>query len=166
MTDPFDDTDIDDDPQMQTISVEMLTPLAPTQKPKVGRPKDSPRTQARKVLTRKEREEGGAIARDLPLWSETLPDYKEEAKFHGNLGLRFLKNITATEILKMPVRDRVASAKISHRIRDALLARPAANIDFGARRSRLDALQELQQELARRERERATIDITPEKKEH
>ena len=166
MTDPFDDTDIDDDPQMQTISVEMLTPPEVPKKNKGGRPKNSVRTQMRKTLTRAEREEEGAIARDLPLWSETLPDYKQEAKFQGNLGLRFLKNITAAQILKMTVRDRVTSAKICFANRNLLLDQPTANIDFDGRRALLDALPQLQEELARRERERATIDITPDEEEH
>ena len=98
---------------------------------------------------------------DRVLFETELLHTRAEAKFHGNLGLKFLRGITQDQIGKMIVRDRVTSAKICFTTRDQLLDRPTATINFSARQNMATAIEELRKEGERRERERMTIDVTP-----
>ena len=100
--------------------------------------------------------------RDRALWETEGPDNKTEARFLRNQRARLLRGIPRKHIDLMTIRDRVTSAQVLFNMEQLLLDKPTANISFEKRREMHTLLPILQQEMARREQERQTIDISPE----
>lgn len=149
--DPYLDDDYDEEAEAKIKAV--MAPLV------VTKPLDAPKTGRKKGVTDKDlAEEADRLA-----WETPLAKTADEAKFMGNLGLRFLKGITTTQINKMNIKDRVNSSRTLFDMKQLLLDKPTVSYSFAERQSVQAVLAKAQAELARRERERNTIDISPNK---
>jgi hypothetical protein len=108
-----------------------------------------------------EKAEEAERIRDRALWANALPDPKDEERFWGNLGHRLVRGITRAQMDKMTIRDRVTAARQCFDVRQVLRDRPMTNINYDGRKTIMDAIPALTEELERRKRERATINVTP-----
>ena len=113
-------------------------------------------------LSQEEMAEIADRERDASTWEAATPESADEARFYANLGLRLTRGIKNSDIRKMNIGDRIQSARRCFDMRQLLLDQPTANINYDARGNILEALPALQEELARRQREKNTVDITPE----
>lgn len=147
--DPFDDDDYDPEDEAKIRAV--MAPLV------VTKPVDAPKTGRKKGQTDVDLAEEA----DRMAWETPLAKTADEAKFMGNLGLRFLKGITTAQINKMHVKDRVNSSRTLFDMKQLLLDKPTVSYSFAERQSVQAVLEKAQAELERRERERTTIDVTP-----
>ncbi len=99
--------------------------------------------------------------RDRALWETAEPDSQTEARFYANLRQKILRGISREKINAMTIRDRVTAGKQLFEMQQLLLDKPTANINFEMRQEAPKVLDAVKAELARRERERQTIDVTP-----
>ena len=115
----------------------------------------------KKTLHEDEAQELQDRARDIRTWQDPVPETEREAAFYANLGLRLTRGIKQEDIRKMSVSDRITASRRCFDIRQQLQDRPPSKINYDARSGIMDALPALQAELARRQRERTTINVTP-----
>ena len=148
--DPFEDDEYDEEAEAKIRAV--MAPLQVTKEeaapPRVGRRKG-------------ETDEMLAEKADRIAWETTLPKTSDEAKFLGNLGLRLLKGIQTATINKMSIKERVNASSSLFAMRQLLLDKPIVSYDFAERQNVQAVLAKAQAELERRERERMTVDVTP-----
>lgn len=147
--DPYLDDDYDEEAEEKIKAV--MAPLVvttPLDKPKTGRKKGKTDAELAEEL-------------DRLAWETPLAKTADEAKFMGNLGLRFLKGVTTAQINKMAIKDRVNSSRTLFDMKQLLLDKPTVSYSFAERQSVQTVLEKVKVEAERRERERSTIDITP-----
>jgi len=157
MNDPFEDDPFEDDEEPSASGLATAPPATDIYEDKRATQKREEAELSEAELSKYARRDQ---ARDLALWSEELPDPKMEARYYGNLALRLVKGITRSEIKKMTIRDRVSAAGMCFDRRRTLMNEPTQHINISARQTIHEMLPALKEELARRERQRKTIDIT------
>ena len=145
--DPFEDDEYDEEKESRIRTI--MAPLAVVTAPPAG---------SRAGIAQDHRsQEQKADDEDRRSWATALPESNREAQFSGNLGNRLLKGITPKEIRELTVKERVNSAAALFTVRQLLLDKPTANLNFEERQSVQGILAKAQKELDRRERERQTI---------
>lgn len=154
-TDPYEDDDYD--PEAEEKIRTIMAPLTVTKAQTVTKRPGRKKGESDEELAEKE---------DRLAWETALPKTADEAKFIGHLGNRFLRGISNAQIKKMTIKERVNSASTLFTMRQLLLDKPTVNYSFEERQTVQAVLAKAQKELERRERERATIDITPKEGEH